>query len=144
MNIARIASVAALGFAASLGAVGAAHAAAPVPQVVSAQTPSLATGTSSCALGDLCFWTAKSYAGTMGHVSGTNTDWRQLYASNCPGTGWNDCAQSAYNNGRSCTALLYDAIGGTGAYHTLARGDGTPDMYAGSYLKKVSANRWSC
>jgi hypothetical protein len=133
MKLARLAGVAALALTASLGMTGAAHAAVGAP--------ALATGLSSCPSSYLCFWNVQNYDGAMGKFSGDNADWSIFKTSNCSSGSWSNCAESAYNHGTNCTVYLFDYTSYQGLYHSLARGDRTPNMF-GDYLNKVSSNRW--
>ncbi|WP_323095940.1 peptidase inhibitor family I36 protein [Intrasporangium sp. YIM S08009] len=127
MKLARFAAAGALVLTASLGLAGAANA-----------------GTSSCPSGSFCFWNLQSYSGTMGHFAGDNADWSIYKTTACTSGSWSNCAESAYNHGTQCTVYMFDATGSEAwryGYHSLARGDSTPNMF-GDYLNKVSSNRW--
>jgi len=140
MKLARYAAAGALALTASLGLVGAANAAAPVAHVVTAQAPTLASGLSSCPSGYLCFWNLQNYSGTMGKFAGNNQDWSIYKTSACTSGSWANCAESAYNHDTTCTVYLFAATYYKGSYHSLARGDSTPNMY-GDYLNTVESNR---
>lgn len=144
MKLTRLASAGVLTLAGSFGMLGTANAGpapAPAPAVV-VQPPAVAAGLSSCPSSYLCFWYLQNYSSYMGKVSGNNSNWAVFSRPECPRTHtWSDCAESAYNHGTQCTVYLFDATGYAGGYHSLARGDRTPNMF-GDYLNRVSSNRW--
>ncbi|MFF2470228.1 peptidase inhibitor family I36 protein [Streptomyces mirabilis] len=103
-----------------------------------------------CADGYACFWVNNNYNGTMGKVSGNNTNYLNLSnSSGCtkyPGT-WNDCISSIDNNGTSgCKVFFWTGANYSGGYHSLSAGDAVYDFGAvygdPSFNDSISSNHW--
>jgi hypothetical protein len=96
-----------------------------------------------------CFWVDNYASGTMGKVSGNNTNYMNVTnSSGCtkyPGT-WNDCISSLDNNGTSCTVYFWTNASYGGRYHSLAIGDAVYDFGIdyndSSFNDSISSNHW--
>jgi hypothetical protein len=123
------------------------HAAASTPQTVQDGGCGIFTGYA-------CFWAWKNEVGTVGKVSGNNSDFRDLYYSTgtgCTNHNWNDCISSIMNGGTQCTVYFWTSVGYTGQYHSLGLGDSVDDFSLpaseggygdASFNDAISSNHW--
>lgn len=129
---------------AAAGGIGTAAAAATPGNAAPASTDSL-----GCPSGDACFWVDGGWNGTMGHVSGDNSNYLNLSnSSGCvayPGT-WNDCIASIDNNGNSCTVYFWTGANYSGRYHSLSIGDAVDSFGViwndPNFTDAISSNHW--
>ncbi|MFD5391132.1 peptidase inhibitor family I36 protein [Streptomyces sp. NPDC127074] len=93
---------------------------------------------SDCARKYLCAYPQTNYRGGAGPVQDSNPDLRQYPKFRH--------VQSIFNNGASCTALLWSKPGYGGVRHTLSRGDGYPNLdHIPEYRTTgIQSNSWSC
>ncbi|MFG2126025.1 peptidase inhibitor family I36 protein [Streptomyces sp. NPDC048710] len=121
------------------GAAPAAQASTSGPQVTGCPQDS----------GYACFWVNSYRGGTMGKVSGNNTNYMNVSnSSGCtayPGT-WNDCISSIENQGRSCKVYFWTDANYQGRYHSLSIGDRVDDFAVGyhdpDFNDSISSNHW--
>jgi peptidase inhibitor family I36 len=108
-----------------------------------------------CSSGNLCFWNGADYGDGPGELSGSNSNWRAFSHSSCRKPNnpsdrtWSDCASSIYNNGTSCTAVVWLAAGYGEGHEALARGQGVRNLSTwhvdtGPWDNNISANNWLC
>ncbi|WP_173019503.1 peptidase inhibitor family I36 protein [Streptomyces alkaliphilus] len=99
---------------------------------------------SGCSATNVCFWSGTNYSGAgPGQLSGANPNWAVFSNSSCPGGNWENCASSVYNNGTSCSAVLWTSRNYSGARLTLARGSGQTRL-SSTMNNAISSNSWSC
>lgn len=107
----------------------------------------------SCQAGRTCLWPHANFRGSAYYFKGDYADFRRLSRpAGCTHAGFNDCASSAYNDGRQCTVYLWTSINYRGSYHSLSRGDyivdfgsrsGPPAGYGDpSFNDSVSSLHW--
>lgn len=102
-----------------------------------------------CSAGNLCFWNGTGYSDGPGELSGSNSNWNAFSHSSCPSGTWTNCASSLYNNGTSCTAVVWLSAGYTEGRESLARGQGVTNLATwnvdtGPWNNNISANNWAC
>jgi peptidase inhibitor family I36 len=106
-------------FAAVLAGAGVATA-----SPANAAAPAAAPMVSSCASSYTCLWANAGFLGGKLSKSGNDSDMtKDAKGSGCKHVGFNDCASSVQNRGKTCTVYLWTSIGYHGRYHSLAKGD---------------------
>lgn len=117
---------------------------------VTAAAPAVAAAApSGCSAGNLCFWNGTGYSDGPGELAGSNSNWAVFSHSTCGSGTWNNCASSLYNNGTSCTAVVWLSAGYTEGNEYLAKGQGVTNLATwntdtGPWNNNISANSWSC
>jgi hypothetical protein len=109
--------------------------------------PASAAAPPGCPVTFLCFYADPDFSGGMGQVSGTNSNFRAFLTSNhnCGNGNWNDCVSSVFNNGSSCTALLWrDATFAPTPPLSLARNFGYTNLKNQGFDDVLSSNSWQC
>ena len=119
------------------------------PTLTATVSVAAAAAPPGCSAGNLCFWNDTARTDGPGELSGTNSNWAAFSHSSCPSNTWTNCASSLYNNGTSCTAVVWLTAGFTEGREFLGRGQGVTNLATwntdtGPWNNNISANSWSC
>ena len=105
-----------------------------------------------CSSGNICFWRNANWGDGPGELSDRNPNWGVFAHQACPNHTWSNCISSAYNNGVSCSAVLWAGTNYTGDSRThsltLDRGGYEINMAANevsgnAFNDVISSNSWA-
>ncbi|WP_369404422.1 peptidase inhibitor family I36 protein [Streptomyces albus] len=102
-----------------------------------------AAAPAGCTSTNVCFWDGYNYSDGPGKLSGWNSNWSVFKTSRCSDGDWENCASSVYNNGTSCSAVLWTGRSYSGSRLTLGRGSGQTRL-SSTMNNAISSNSWSC
>ncbi|HEY7143697.1 MAG TPA: peptidase inhibitor family I36 protein [Streptosporangiaceae bacterium] len=129
-----VASVAVSGPAASAAAahaVRAAHAASTAHAISRAA----AAAASACPKGDVCAWSGTHYTGSHHGISGTKANDKGSFD-------WSH-AESVFNNGRRCNAIVWTRTNFSGTPRAFARGHGLASLRGTDAWHHLYSNSWA-
>jgi hypothetical protein len=95
----------------------------------------LAAAASACPAGDVCVWDGTGFTGSFHGISGTGAN----------DTGSYDFthAESVYNHGRHCTAIVWTQTNFSGTPRALARNSGLSSLRGTDAWHHIYSNSWA-
>ncbi|WP_189056382.1 peptidase inhibitor family I36 protein [Longimycelium tulufanense] len=122
------------------GGVTAAAAERPAAAPGAQETEVTAQPRPSCPRGWVCFWTKHGFRGHRGKVAGNNRNWQAFPERYCRSGTWDNCASSAYNNGRTHHVRFYQHPNYRGRGINIYKGQSRSSL--GWMNDRTSSNKW--